>query len=337
MFSHRRTSSILLICLLVSGLTFAKPKAAADRPVDPSIPPSDAQFTLYCQAVAGPAHVEQANIAKESLLKMTGMKDWYIVHQEGQSIIYYGFYRSIDDPKDKDTARAQADRKKIDALKDAAGNKVFDRPLFVQIDSPDPAAPQEWNLLNSKGYWSLQIGAYKDSPQRKQMAVEAVRDARKRGIEAYYYHGETTSSVCIGAWPRDAVREQEDAAAQAQDPGQDILVLPQALPAGANVQIRNRDGAPVKAVAPKFDILDPSMSAAKEQYPTHALNGEVHTKVVDDPNTGKKAEVEDPSFFVVVPHKAPSLLRQEPAPPQLVGPATPQTPGAGKLRSLGDK
>src|SRR4051794_19938217 len=124
MFSHRRTSSFMLICLLVSGLTLApalaKPKVAVDKPADPSVAPLDAQFTLYCQAIAGPAHIEQANSVKGALAKLSGMKDWYIVHQEGQSVIYYGFYRSIDDPKDKDSQRAQADRKKVDALRDGA-------------------------------------------------------------------------------------------------------------------------------------------------------------------------------------------------------------------------
>ena len=79
------------------------------------------------------------------------------------------------------------------------------------------------------------------------------------------------------------------------------------------------------------------MIAAMQQYPTHALNGEVHAKTVDDPITGAKKAVEDPSFFVVIPHKAPSLLRAQPAPPSLVTPVTPKTPGGGKLRSLGDQ
>jgi len=337
MFPHRRLTFLVLLLCVVSAVTLAKPKPVEKPPVDPNVPPSDAQFTLYCMGIPGPAHIEQANAAKENLIKMTGMKDWYIVHQDGQSIIYYGFYRSINDPKDKDSARAQSDRKKIDSLKDAAGNKVFDRPLFVQVDAPDPVAPPEWNLMNSNGYWSLQIAAYKDSPKRKEAAVDAVREARKNGVEAYYYHGETTSSVCIGAWPREAVKEQDTEVAAAQDPGQDILVLPQALPAGSNVQVRNRDGAAVKAVAPKFEPIDASMIAAMQQYPTHALNGEVHAKTVDDPITGAKKTVEDPSFFVVIPHKAPSLLRAQPAPPSLVTPVTPTTPGGGKLRSLGDQ
>src|SRR5690242_5204198 len=100
MLAYRRTRVSLLfmwLVVVVSGITLiAKPKPVEKAPAaDPSRPPTDAQFTLYCQAIAGPAHVEQANRAKDELIKLTGMKDWYIIHQEGQSVIYYGFYRSI--------------------------------------------------------------------------------------------------------------------------------------------------------------------------------------------------------------------------------------------------
>src|SRR5205085_4678908 len=134
--------------------------------------------------------------------KTSGMKEWYAIHQDAESVIYYGFYRSINDPKDsRETQRAQRDKKKIDSLVDAAGNRLFTQPFFVEVTSPDPAAPPEWNLANASqlgGYWSLQIAAYKASPARKEAAAEAVREARKRGVPAYYYHGEAPSSGCLG-------------------------------------------------------------------------------------------------------------------------------------------
>src|SRR3954463_13522843 len=49
------------------------------------IPPADAQWTLYCQALAGPGHIEQANAVKEQLIGLSKMKDWYIIHQQGES------------------------------------------------------------------------------------------------------------------------------------------------------------------------------------------------------------------------------------------------------------
>jgi hypothetical protein len=304
---------------------------------------SAAQWTLYCQAFAGPAHVEQAKAVKDQLIAASsgrGMKDWHVIHQEAESVLYYGFYRTIDDAKDakdrKEGERAQKDRKAITGMLDQQGNKIFEHVFFVELPAPDPVAPAEWNLANASGFFTLQIAAYKDSPQRKQAAVEAVRAARGQGIEAYYYHGETTSSVCIGAWPRSAVREQEEAAAQTSEnsPDQDILVLPTPLPNQDKLDVRNQKGERVKTYAPRFEALDPTLIAAMEKYPTHAVNGVTYVTKVD----GK--EIEDPSYVVEIPRQKISLLRQQPQAPQLLAPPTPAQAsegGAGRLKSLGDK
>src|SRR5437773_798635 len=102
---------LLVACamLLIASLVLAKPKpkpseappAPAADPNAAPIPPKDAQYTLYCQAVAGSDHVERANQFKNQLLQSTPLKDWYVIHQETDSVLYYGFYRSIDNPKDK--------------------------------------------------------------------------------------------------------------------------------------------------------------------------------------------------------------------------------------------
>ena len=89
--------------LLIASLVLAKPKpkpseappAPAADPNAAPIPPKDAQYTLYCQAVAGSDHVERANQFKNQLLQSTPLKDWYVIHQETDSVLYYGFYRSI--------------------------------------------------------------------------------------------------------------------------------------------------------------------------------------------------------------------------------------------------
>src|SRR5438552_7685781 len=134
MLRHRILLSSLLLAVVVAlsaSLTVGKtkPPAKSDPPKTDAngapIPPADAQYTLYCQALGGPGHVEQANAAKENLIKLSGLKDWYIIHQEGESVIYYGFYRSINDPKDKkESDRAQKERKTIENLSDGPGNKV---------------------------------------------------------------------------------------------------------------------------------------------------------------------------------------------------------------------
>lgn len=352
MARHIQLLSSLVICVLLASASLAvakSPPPAGGAPpaqkADPNAAPTggapkDAQYTIYCQAIPGIAHVEQANAFKGELLKLTKMSDWYVIHSEDESTIYYGYYRSIDDPKDKkETERAKRDLAKINDLVDPQSNKIFRYCFFVPITAPDPTAPPEWDLRNASGYWSVEIGVYKDSPARKQAAVDAVRDARKAGIEAYYYHGPTASSVCIGSWPREAIREQDEQTGIAHDPNQDVLVLPQPIAGMEHVEIRNREGQRVRALAPKTEIVDPSLTATLAKYPTHALNGAEVIQKAKDSVTGEMKETKDPSVVVPIPHDAPSLLRQNAPPPSLVGPATPsqQTPGSGQLRSIGQQ
>ena len=102
--------------------------------------------------------------------------------------------------------------------------------------------------------WSVQIAAYEGSTQRKKFAVDAVRDARAEGVPAYYYHGPSISSVCVGAWPRAAVRGDMEPAFNdpnerrsldqilSQQPS-DLIVLPPGMPA-VNKEVRPRPAAP---------------------------------------------------------------------------------------------
>src|SRR3972149_8287156 len=114
----------------------AKAPASAPPPKSsqaaPPAPPKGAQYTIFCARIAGDLHVERADRLKKELIASTGMKDWYAIHEAGQSLLYYGYYRSINDPKDsKETARAQADRQRIDQMADSMGNRPFSQALFV--------------------------------------------------------------------------------------------------------------------------------------------------------------------------------------------------------------
>jgi hypothetical protein len=193
------------------------------------------------------------------------------------------------------------------------------------------------------------VAAYQGSPERKRFAVDAVRAFRSHGIPAYYYHGETISSVCIGTWPRSAVKEQgvrDDA--HTVDPSQPILVLADKAPPGINPELHDADGKKVLIVAPRLEILDPSMLETIGKYPRHSVNGEDHAKIADG------QQVFDPSFLVEIHHEAyagaagpedravqmrdavraaaddaaAALLDQQPATAQ---------PQPARLRSIGDK
>jgi hypothetical protein len=204
------------------------------------------------------------------------MREWYILHEAGESRIYYGYYRSINDAADAaETQRAQSDRKKIEGIVDGAKEQPFRDCQFVQLSAPDPASPPEWNLVNvpEDKVWTLIIGAYKDHPDRKKAAVEAVRDARARGEEAYYFHGDTVSNVCIGAWPEAAMNEERVDANEGVNVQRDpLLVLPPGMKAPGKV--RNREGEGVRVVGQKVVPADRTLVAKIEQYPHMGVNGE---------------------------------------------------------------
>ncbi|WP_428940859.1 hypothetical protein [Fontivita pretiosa] len=289
-----------------SGAKYHAQGAVNDAPA----PPKGAQYTIYCGRIEGPMHVERANRVKNELIASTGMPDWYVVHENGQSLLYYGYYKAINDPEQPgETQRAQTDRRRIDLMTDPMGNRPFREALFVELAAPDPQAPPEWNLANAKGYWSLQIAAYKDSPDRKQAAVDAVREARAQGVEAYYYHGPTVSSVCIGAWPMHAVKAQEKGSARTQDPDRAMMVLSAGLPrefARAAAALAGKQN--IEVLEPRVEIVDPSMRATIQQYPTHAINGLVHTRMING------VSQPDPSFLVVIPNQGrDSVLSARPA------------------------
>jgi hypothetical protein len=303
---------------------------------------SMAQWTLLCQTFAGPSHASAAKQAKDFLVQTTRMKDWYVVTGETESNLYYGFYHSYNDPKDKDTARAQRDKKAIAEVLDASGKKPFQSAIFQPLSGVDPTAPPEWDLKNAKGYFSWEIGVYMDSPDRKQAAVDAVREARKMGIEAYYSHGPTKSSVCIGAWPKEAVRAQEADAAKSSDPNTPVLVTTEPLPSGMAKGLRLKESdEKVKTMMPRFEPIDPKLVEVMKTYPYHSINGERAIRRVTGPD-GQVSEVEDRAFPVLVPAKEeqfaedPTIRRQA----EQLGVVQPRanTPrkGAGQLKSIQD-
>ncbi|MGA2229873.1 MAG: hypothetical protein ABSH22_03015 [Tepidisphaeraceae bacterium] len=277
----------------------AAPVAAASDSGFPNIP-AGAQWTLFCLTIDGATHVPDSERLKAQLIAKTHSRDWYVLHGENQSTLYYGFYKTYDDKSQPaEMARAQADRKMITQMRDDSGNTPFASCIFQPLSGPDPSAPPEWDLRNAPGYWALQIAAYKGSPDRKRYAVDAVRQARAMGIQAYYYHGASISTVLIGSWPIGAVQAQDASVAHSDNPNKPVLVLPAPLPPGYKNDLVV-DGKDVKVMVPRVQVLDPSLIAAMKQYPANAVNGEVIMHKVQTANG--IVEEPDPSFLVQIPH-----------------------------------
>lgn len=292
--------------------------------------PEGARFSIECARFIGPDHVRQARLAKEQSINSTGKPDFYVFHDSDQSVLYYGYYKERERDRDPAEAkRAADDRAWIESVKNRMGERMFNRVLTVAIPTANPEAPPEWDLtkLNldkdnndpSRRFWTVVVAAYTSDVRdetgrpadRKKMAIESVRAARAMGIEAYYYHGEAMSQVCVGAWPRSAIREQDSDKAASFDEskanrGEALVVSPAPLPKGFAERLKADHD--VRVFQPKVDILDPSLARTLQQYDTYAVNSEAQIIQMTDPKTGKVTKRPQPSFLTQIPAVDRSLI-----------------------------
>lgn len=354
--------------------TSPRPQAAtAAPPAAPEVlPPKDARYTLLCYTVRGAGHVQLAADLKQSLVQQTNRKDWYVVHGQEASNLYFGFYRSVSDPADaKETDRARRDRELVagkEMLVALSGGgqelaKPFEKCAFVELAAPDPETRPEWNLANvdkdkapkdeSRAFWSLQVMAFRGVPERKAVAVQVVEELRKEGVPAYYFHGDSISSVCVGVWPRGAVKEQT-ATGEHTFAGGNKTVIVASEPLPDSMVPKRLDGKEVVVVAPKLEVLDPDLANRIRQFPDHVVNGNYQVNP-----TRSGGEVRNPTFLVLIPRPKgngyydfdeeavpppPTIAgvgagnnpRNAAAVPLPPGSLVPATPGSGRLRRLGE-
>jgi len=177
-----------------------------------------------------------------------------------------------------------------------------------------------------------------------------VKQLREKGVEAYFYHGSAISSVCIGTWPADAIKEQDiDGSHAVADQDDAMLITDTPLPARyQNARLKTSDGQRLIPYAQRTDIVDKSLIATLHDYPYHYVNYEATSKKVKNAD-GAMVDRISPSFLIKVPHEAPSLLNggaagvggflnpDNAAPPGALQPVNPtRTPaGAGRLRGIG--
>lgn len=289
-----------------SAATTARPSGmSADEQMDVSAP-REAQYTLFCRAFTTPNHAAVAEQVKAQVEELTRLRDFYLVRGEERTVLYHGFYQTFDDAVDpREAARAQADRDLLDTLVDSMGQRIFPQAIFQSLDTADPEAPPEWDLRNAQGYWTVLISTYTESVQRKQAAVESVRAAREQGIEAYFLHVGGQSHVCIGSWPKEAVKAQEgmrggnsEQGIDPNDPPTLIVGMSELDPAFKN--LRDHRGRRPRILEMKVEPLDPTLKKALADY-EYSVNGFVKegqpkpAPLLEIARaTGRKQELENP-------------------------------------------
>jgi hypothetical protein len=346
----RQTIHLAFVLLGMLALLPLTGAWAADKSDKMPVPPADAHWTLSCQTFEGPVHVEEAKRARDAMVKLTGDRNWYVMHGEHDSTLFFGFYRSIDlqapDSADKkDAERAHADRKRLAALRNDRDVAAFTGCLLVPLDAPGQDGPPEWNVQNAPkdALWTLLIGVYRDAPTRKKAAVDAVRLLRSQGHDAFYFHAEFQSFVYVGQWPAAAVlREEADTSHASHDENERVMVVDRDLDPRTPRTYTDTDGAIVHLVGPTLTIRDASVTDLMGKFPNFHTNGEVLGKRIRDPKTGTERVEYELSVLSKIPRREASILNAGvPEPPptlKAISPGGRQPPkGAGKLKSLDDK
>lgn len=345
----RQTIRHTLLLLGILALLPATGALAAAKPEKQPTAPPDARWTISCQAFQGPARIEEAKRVRDAMVKQTRDRDWYVVHGEHDSTLFFGFYRSTDvqatDSADrKDAERAHADRKRLGALRNGRDTALFPTCLLVPLDSPGDEGPPEWNIQNAPAdaRWTLLIGVYRDDPARRKAAVAAVRLLRSQGHEAFCLHLEFTSLVYVGQWPAAAALvEEPDTSRLSHGENERVMVVDRVLDPRTPTTYTDTDGAIVHLVGPTLSIRDASIKEMMAKFPHYHTNGEVLGKRIKDPKTGAARVEYEPSALSLIPRRDASILNNGALPPaaiKTISPTGVQPPkGTGKLKSLDDK
>lgn len=247
--------------------------------------PDEDIWTIRCCTTAGPDGPGIAARFAAALKQVSGLRAERVevVEQEDGTAVYYGLYRREYDDR-AGIARYQPDpAKDLELIRSLNLSNSRLRPddpdnwpfrLASMEELPDTrGGDPAWNLEGKKGVWSLQVGVFYNTERmrrRKTAAQEYCKMLRQQGEEAYFYHGPDKSSVCIGLFPKDAIREIRHV---------DELT---GVPSFWNV------------------IVDERMQELQKKY-DHIENGHIMKDVSRDPATGERQSKPIKPFPVRMP------------------------------------
>ncbi|MCG8404121.1 MAG: hypothetical protein MI923_02875 [Phycisphaerales bacterium] len=232
-FSSWGIRSLSVLCFFACGCTPAE-KQEWDRLFSeplfkhpwwspkPTIVGEEEAWTIECNAYEGPNRRKFANKMVTLLMDMPDLipDEVSVQHDAERSRVYYGTYmlnyveaRTDGDSHTKGDSVVQlndAIKRDLKFIKQLAWGDQY--PFFNAIPMLKPThdvGPSEWDLRDANGIYTLNVGVTYPTPnlaEYKEAAIEWVKDLRKRGYEAYYYHDpdKPRTSVCVGTFGEDA-------------------------------------------------------------------------------------------------------------------------------------
>jgi hypothetical protein len=241
---------------------------SGDATPDSYSQPQQDMVSIALISLQGSGHEARAEMLRQDLSAKTGW-DLFLYTRGNATAVMRGRYPSLD------AAQNDLAASKRHLYNDAP---IFRGAMIVPLATAD-VGPEEWNLENCRGSYSVVVAVFYDDPEhdyvgRKKFALDYVRELRQKGENAFYYHGPSKSSVTIGDFPADAVVE-----------------------------------TPVAGKAARVDIRDPRIKQVMTRHPLLAVNGREFNTRQPGAAEWKKAE----SYPIEIPKpKTPTSATEGP-------------------------
>ena len=162
-------------------------------------------FTILLASFTIDDRIAHAQMLQQRAKRALNTEDVWFTSGRNRIDVNYGYFKT--------QKQAIGQKKRVKKIYGSLGVGPYQFYYIKEIPKPDPPAPTEWNILNNRCAYTLQVGTYYNVPElnyfgRKADAVQAVEAYRENNDPAYYYHGEHESYVligCIGAAPSGPV------------------------------------------------------------------------------------------------------------------------------------
>ena len=285
---------LTLVPACLSTPTFSQDGGLFDFGKKPA-PTAEDSWAIRCLALRNDDRHRIIEDYAGALRKMRGLDARLVtvVHDERESTLFYGRFRRVLNTATGKEEYQPSPLEKLNLIRSLNVQNTKLQPSdpnnwpfrFATL-APLPAGKSdhpEWDLENAAGYWSLQVGVFYNSDEmreRKTAAVQYCALLREQGTEAYYHHGPDKSSVCVGIFMPDAVRET-----QKPDPLTGILQV-------------------------SYEVTDARLIAFQRQFPHNLENGHKVSLRKKDPSApGGIRLLPNPSFIVRLPKAARERLQ----------------------------
>jgi hypothetical protein len=162
----------------------------------PSTAAKKGRFTIVLAQYIDYEREQKAQQLQARAKRVLNRDDVWFEYEQPRLSVNYGHFQKYNDAQKE----LQRTRKLYPQLGLGPQNLQF--CYLKEIPQPDPPAPEDWHILNSGCAYTLEMAVFFNVPEkeyfnRKADAVEAVKNLRAEGKQAYYMHGPQASWVYV--------------------------------------------------------------------------------------------------------------------------------------------